>query len=291
MTDQNREKDQFTGTETTGHDWDGIKELDTPMPRWWLIIFYITVIWSIGYWVVYPAWPTLSGEGERGGTVGTGAWTQYKELAESQAEIQTRRAQYQSAFDAASFEEIKSDEALYAFGLAGGKSAFGDNCATCHGTGGAGASGYPNLNDDDWLWGGTLDDIYTTVRFGIRSDHLDTRFSEMPAFGEILSSDEVSAIEAHVTAIASGTASNDLGASLYADNCATCHGENLKGIKDLGAPNLADALWLYSGSEGEIITQIKNPKHGLMPAWENRLSPTTIRQLALYVHALGGGEE
>lgn len=290
MSETKREIDKATGTETTGHEWDGIKELDTPMPRWWLIVFYITIIWSVWYWIVYPAWPTLSGEGERGGTVGSQEWTQYKQLAESQAEINARRAQYQGRFDAASFDQVATDEALYAFALAGGKAAFGDNCATCHGTGGAGAPGYPNLNDDDWLWGGSVEDIYHTIRYGIRSNHDDTRFSLMPAFADMLSAEEAGAIADHIVAKTQGQVASGPGETLYVDNCALCHGEALTGLRDFGAPNLVDALWLYSGSRDEIIAQIRNPKHGMMPAWEARLSDSTIRQLAIYVHALGGGE-
>ena len=290
MTDTKRELDEMTGTETTGHEWDGIRELDTPMPRWWLLTFYVCIAWSVYSWVIYPAWPTFSGEGERGGTVGTASWTQYTQLEESQAEIVARRAQYQSRFDNASFEDIQNDPALSAFAMAGGRSAFGDNCATCHGTGGAGASGYPNLNDDDWLWGGTVDDIYQTIRFGIRANHDETRFSEMPAFGEYMEADEISKMADFVVATAAGTETNEEGRTLYDDNCAACHGETLTGGRDFGAPNLADALWLYSSGTDGIVAQIRKPKHGLMPTWEDRLSPSTIRQLALYVHALGGGE-
>lgn len=290
-TNENREIDDITGTETTGHEWDGIKELDTPMPRWWLLSFYACIIWAVAYWYIYPAWPTLSGEGERGGTVGSTQWTQYKQLEESQAEITARRAVHQSQFDEASFSDIKQNEALYFFGMAGGKAAFGDNCATCHGTGGAGASGYPNLNDDDWLWGGKIEDIYVTIQHGIRADDDDTRFSEMPAFSEMLDGQTVNAIADFVVATASGTTANPQGAAAYADNCAICHGDTLKGIRELGAPDLADALWLYSASKDEIAAQIRKPKHGMMPAWDGRLDDSTIRQLALYVHALGGGEE
>jgi len=290
MTELKRELDEMTGTETTGHEWDGIKELDTPMPRWWLWTFYVCIIWSVGYWVYYPTWPTFSGEGERGGTVGSANWTQYTQLEESQAEIVARRAQYQSRFDNASFEDIQNDPTLSAFAMAGGRAAFGDNCATCHGTGGAGASGYPNLNDDDWLWGGTMDDIYQTLRYGIRASHDETRISDMPAFGEFMDADEISKMADFVVATAAGTETSEEGRTLYNDNCAACHSETLTGGRDFGAPNLADALWLYSGSSDEIVAQIRKPKHGLMPAWENRLSPSTIRQLTLYVHSLGGGE-
>jgi len=290
MTELKRELDEMSGTETTGHEWDGIKELDTPMPRWWLWTFYVCIIWAVANWFIYPAWPTFSGEGVRGGTVGSANWTQYKQLEESQAEITARRAVYQNQFDTATLEDIQKDPALSAFALAGGRAAFGDNCSTCHGTGGAGASGYPNLNDDDWLWGGSLDAIYQTVRFGIRANHDETRFSQMPAFGEILEAEEISKIAHFVEASAAGEATSDDGRTLFNDNCAVCHGETLSGGRDFGAPNLADAIWLYSGSAGEIVAQIRKPKHGLMPAWESRLSPSTIRQLTLYVHSLGGGE-
>ncbi|MEX0298522.1 MAG: cytochrome-c oxidase, cbb3-type subunit III [Kordiimonas sp.] len=290
MANENRKVDEVTGVEITGHEWDGITELDTPMPRWWLIVFYVTIIWSIAYWVIYPAWPTLTGDGERGGTVGTAEWTQYKQLEESQAEIVARKAAYQERFDTASFDTIRADEELYAFAIAGGKSAFGDNCATCHGTGGAGASGYPNLNDDDWLWGGGVNDIYETIRYGIRSNHDETRFSQMPAFADILSQDEVLKIADFVVATAAGQPTSDEGRTLYVDQCAVCHGDAAKGLRDFGAPNLSDAIWFYGGSKGEIAAQIRNPKHGMMPAWEDRLSASTIRQLTIYVHSLGGGE-
>lgn len=290
MANENRKVDEVTGTEITGHEWDGITELDTPMPRWWLIVFYVCIIWSVAYWVIYPAWPTLTGDGERGGTVGTAEWTQYKQLEESQAEIVARKAAYQARFDSAAFDEIRADEELYAFAIAGGKSAFGDNCATCHGTGGAGASGYPNLNDDDWLWGGAVDDIHQTIRFGIRSNHDETRFSQMPAFADILSQDEIGKIADFVVATAARQPTSDEGRRLYADQCSVCHGDAAKGLRDFGAPNLSDAIWFYGGSRGEIAAQIRNPKHGMMPAWEDRLSASTIRQLTIYVHSLGGGE-
>lgn len=290
MANENRKVDEVTGTETTGHEWDGITELDTPMPRWWLIVFYVCIIWSVVYWVVYPAWPTLSGDGERGGTVGTMGWTQYTQLEESQSEIVARKAAYQERFDAASFDEIRANEELYAFAIAGGKSAFGDNCATCHGTGGAGASGFPNLNDDDWLWGGAVDEIHATIRHGVRSDDDDTRFSQMPAFADMLSQDEIGKIADFVLATAAGTPTSGEGQTLYADQCALCHGDAGKGLKDFGAPNLSDAIWFYGSSKGEIAAQIRNPKHGMMPAWQDRLSASTIRQLTIYVHSLGGGE-
>ncbi|PIR33541.1 MAG: cytochrome-c oxidase, cbb3-type subunit III, partial [Alphaproteobacteria bacterium CG11_big_fil_rev_8_21_14_0_20_44_7] len=196
--EKNKEIDKHSGVETTGHEWDGIKELNNPAPRWWLWVFFVCVIWSIGYWVLYPAWPTISGEGERGGTAGTKEWTQYKKLEEEQAEIRARKAKYLERFHNANFEEIANDSALYEFALAGGKAAFKDNCATCHGTGGAGSAGYPNLNDDDWIWGGNTEEIYQTLKYGIRSGHDDARYSQMPAFKDVLTSAEISQVADYV---------------------------------------------------------------------------------------------
>ncbi len=289
MTDHQKETDAISGVETTGHEWDGIKELNNPAPRWWLIVFFICVIFSIGYWVVFPAWPTLSGSGERGGTQGSMSWTQYDQLKESQGEIQARRAAYLSAFEQASFDEIKEDPGLYAFALAGGASAFKDNCATCHGTGGAGGKGYPNLNDDDWLWGGTVDDIHTTILYGIRSGHDETRLSEMPAFGDMLGGEEIEQIADYVLALPNGMADDLPGAEGFANNCAVCHADDGTGIQELGAPNLVDAIWFYGGEKADLMAQIKKPKHGVMPTWAQRLDENTIRQLAVYVHSLGGG--
>ncbi|MFC3052757.1 cytochrome-c oxidase, cbb3-type subunit III [Kordiimonas pumila] len=290
MTKKQNEIDKISGVQTTGHEWDGIKELDNPMPRWWLIVFYLCIIWAIGYWVVYPAWPTLSGDGERGGTEGSQGWTQYKQLKEAQAEIVARKAVYQGRFDQASYAEIKEDPSLYAFALAGGKAAFGDNCATCHGTGGAGASGYPNLNDDDWLWGGDIDAIEQTLRYGVRSGHDEARFNEMPAFGSFMDTADIQAVADYVYAVAHGEALPEAGEAIFDEQCSVCHGSAGVGVQELGGPKLADAIWLYGGSKSDIVAQIRNPKHGIMPAWDGRLSDSTIRQLTVYVHSLGGGE-
>lgn len=289
---KNTDKDELSGVDTTGHEWDGIKELNNPLPRWWLTIFYVCIVWAIGYWVVYPAWPTLSGAGERGGTKGALEWTQYTQLEASRQEILDRRAGYLSRFHKASFEEIAQDEELYAFAMAGGGAAFKDNCATCHGSGGAGAKGYPNLNDDDWIWGGDVGSIYQTIQYGVRM-HDDGRQSMMPAFGEMLSAEEIELVATYVSNLHDGSADTaSSGASIFAKNCAVCHGDDGKGLREFGAPNLADAIWLKSdnGSVEAITAQLINPKHGQMPAWVDRLDDDTIRQLTIYVHELGGGE-
>lgn len=306
---KNVERDEFTGVETTGHEWDGLKELNNPAPRWWLWVFYICCIWSVGYWVVYPAWPT-----PEGATKGNIGWTEYTQLADSQQEIVQRQQRYLERFEKASLEQIATDPELKAFAVAGGNAAFKDNCATCHGTGGAGAPGYPNLNDDDWLWGGTLADIYQTIQYGIRSGHDDARESAMPAFGDgMLEPGQIDTVADFVSnlinthtaiaaldtdgdemlseeEIASAGALNSDGLTIFEENCASCHGFDGTGLRDFGAPNLADAIWLYGDGKEKIKMQIVAPKHGIMPNWNGRLDQNTIKQLAIYVHSLGGGE-
>lgn len=285
-----KDVDAFSGVETTGHEWDGIKELNNPMPRWWVWVFVVCCVWSIWYWVVYPAWPTISGH-----TEGTGGHTQYKELKKSQAEIVARQAAYLEKFEKATNKEILGDPELYAFAIAGGKSAFKDNCATCHGTGGAGSKGYPNLNDDDWLWGGRLDDIHLTLQHGIRAGNEDTHISQMPAFGKekTLTREEIFAVVDYTMTL-SGQEKKETytqGAEIFKAQCVSCHGEQGKGEKEFGAPNLTDSIWLYGGDRETLYDTIYNSRAGVMPAWKDRLDKNTIRQLTIYLHQLGGGEE
>lgn len=282
------ERDPHSGVETTGHEWDGLKELNNPAPRWWLWVFFITVIWSIGYWVVYPAWPTLSGN-----TQGVWQWSEYKKLAEEQDEIKARRGTYADQIKTHSIQQIEADPKLYAFAVAGGKAMFKENCAACHGTGAQGSPGYPNLNDDDWLWGGKLEDIYATIRYGVRSGHEQARTSQMPAFGKdgILKPEEISAVAAYVRSLSGKEAENAAGKEIFATNCAACHGDDGKGNRDMGAPNLADNIWLYGGEKEAVMRQVTNPRHGVMPAWSTRLPDDTVKQLAVYIHSLGGGEK
>lgn len=284
MTDK-KDIDQHSGVETTGHEWDGIKELNMPAPRWWLIVFALCCVWAIGYWVVYPAWPTLSGN-----TKGSAGWTSYKKLAAEQAEITQRRGEFAAKIKSHSLAEIQKDPELYAFAVAGGRTMFKENCAACHGTGAAGGRGYPNLNDDDWLWGGDLESIYHTLKVGVRSGNEHERTSQMPAFGEILKKEEIEQVAAHVMGLSSGEGGSEQGAALFKQNCSSCHGESGKGGRAFGAPNLADAIWLYGGDKASIMQQIRNPRHGVMPTWESRLPDETIKQLTIYVHSLGGGE-
>ncbi len=291
MTDNHEKKDidGLSGIETTGHEWDGIKELNNPAPRWWLWVFYATCVWSLWYFIVYPAWPTLSGH-----TKGTQGYTQFKELEESQAEIVARQGAYLKEFQKSSFDQIMKDPALYDFALAGGGSAFKDNCATCHGTGAEGSKGYPNLNDDDWLWGGTVEDIHQTLQYGIRSTHEDTRLSQMPAYGKdgLLKPAEINAVVDYVLTLSGGKQKESYaqGSEIFQANCAACHGADGKGMRSVGAPNLTDAIWLYGGDHETVYQSVYNARAGMMPAWTGRLDENTIRQLAIYVHELGGGE-
>jgi cytochrome c oxidase cbb3-type subunit III len=287
--DHNKEVDHISGVETTGHEWDGLKELNNPAPRWWLWVFYICCLWSFGYWILYPAWPTLSGS-----TIGYLATNQYKDLAKSQGDIVVRQRQWLDRFKTATYDQILDDDQLYTFARAGGAAAFKDNCATCHGTGAAGSRGYPNLNDDDWLWGGTLANIEQTLRHGIRSGHDKARTSQMPAFGHdaMLKPHEIENVTHYVLALSAHNAKSDMpGAPIFATNCASCHGENGQGNRDFGAPRLTDTIWLYGDTQTDIYTQLQNPRHGVMPYWQGRLDDQTIRQLALYVYSLGGGEK
>lgn len=287
--DQNKEIDQISGVETTGHEWDGLKELNNPAPRWWLWVFYVCVIWAFGYWIIYPAWPTFGGH-----TKGVADWTQFTKLEKEQAEILLRQKEYLEKFHDASFKDIMNDPELYAFARAGGSSAFKDNCATCHGIGGAGAKGFPNLNDDDWLWGGKIEDIYQTLAYGIRSPHDDTRVSMMPAFGKdgILDLQQISIMTDYVVNLSRAKdVSTHEGHAIFQEKCASCHGPDAKGKREFGAPNLTDAIWLYGEEKDVIYKTIYNGRSSVMPFWKGRLNDDTLRQLTIYVHSLGGGEE
>ena len=289
MTDKHKKEiDPLSGAETTGHNWDGIKELNLPAPRWWLIVFLLCCIWAVGYWIVYPAWPTIAGH-----TRGLNSWTSHKKLALDQEEITARHAQFIESIKNKTLTEIQNDPQLYAFAVAGGKTMFKENCSACHGTGAEGRKGFPNLNDDDWLWGGKLDDIYTTLKYGIRSTHEHTRTSQMPAFGKdgILKPAQIALVADYVLSLSGGQQASEDGQAIFKENCASCHNDDGKGKREFGAPNLADSLWLYGDDKQSIIQQISNPRSGVMPTWEARLPDTTIKQLTIYVHSLGGGEK
>ncbi len=285
-----KEVDEVSGVSTTGHEWDGIKELDNPMPRWWLWTFYATVIWGIAYMIAYPAWPLISTS-----TEGLLGWSSRGDVRAELAAAQAAKSQYVEAVASKTVDEILADDNLRTFATAAGAAAYKVNCVQCHGSGASGSKGYPNLNDDDWLWGGKITDIEYTIAHGIRfAGDEDTRFSEMPAFRGTLNPEEVKAV-ANFTASLSGmnhdTALIEPGRVLFESNCASCHGEDGKGGREFGAPDLTDAISLYVHTEADMEQQILRPKHGVMPAWNARLGETTVKELATYIYTLGGGEK
>ncbi|WP_019171899.1 cytochrome-c oxidase, cbb3-type subunit III [Pseudaminobacter salicylatoxidans] len=284
-----REIDEVSGVETTGHEWDGIKELNNPMPRWWLWTFYATIVWAAGYTIAYPAWPMISSA-----TSGVLGFSSRGDLKAEMTAAETAKQDYAQTIAAKSVDEILADDQLREFATAAGAAAFKVNCIQCHGSGAEGSAGFPNLNDDDWLWGGSADAIYHTIAHGIRFEgDPDTRYSEMPAFGDMLSKDEIRQVSSYVASLTGNSTDEQAAAAgkqVFADNCASCHGDDGTGDREFGAPNLADAIWLYGSSEAEIARQVRTPRHGMMPAWSARLGDTTVKELAVYVHSLGGGE-
>lgn len=285
----NVERDEFTGTNTTGHEWDGIKELDTPMPRWWLLTYYACIVWAIGYWVVYPSWPMLSDHWK-----GTSEYTDRKGLVDELALRDVERAVWYDKFTAMDVNDIAKDNELLNFAMAGGKVIFGENCSACHGSQGSGAPGYPILADDDWIWGGSLTDIETTVRYGVRSAHDDTRASDMPVFSDDnLDNTQIADTAEYVLSLSNRHKDNgaaERGEDVFEEECAACHGEDGEGIRDSGGPRLSDGIWLYGSELESIVSQISTPRHGVMPTWEGRLDDVSIKQVSIYVHSLGGGE-
>ena len=283
--------DLETGVETTGHEWDGIRELNNPLPRWWLWTFYLTIIWAIGYCIAYPAIPLINEASH-----GLLDYSSRRELAETMDAVTRSRQGTLERIAAADLADIRADDALAAFAIAGGASAFKVHCSQCHGSGASGSPGYPDLNDDDWIWGGSLDAIYQTVSHGIRYDaDEEARLSEMPAFGaeELLDRKEIEDTAAFVIGLGGGEAGTGdvaAGAALYAENCALCHGETGEGIRELGGPRLSDRIWLYGAGPDAVKAQIRSPSHGVMPGWQQRLGDPVVKQLTLYVHSLGGGE-
>jgi cytochrome c oxidase cbb3-type subunit 3 len=285
------ERDKITGTATTGHEWDGIKELNTPLPRWWLWTFYGTIVWAIAYSIAYPAWPLINSA-----TAGLLGYSSRAEVAKEIAAAKAAQGQWLERISQSTVEEIAADPELLAFARAGGAAAFRVNCVQCHGSGAAGSKGYPNLNDDDWLWGGNLEQIHQTLENGIRfTVNPDTRDSQMPIFSEgILDPASVGQVTEYVLEISGqdhDAALAEKGKTIFAENCVSCHGAAGDGNRELGGPRLADPIWLNGGERMSVAAQITRPRHGVMPAWKGRLDENTLKQLTVYVHSLGGGEK
>lgn len=286
----NHDKDDDLDYETTGHTWDGIKEYNKPLPKWWLWTFYITIIWGIGYTIAYPAWPGL-----KDSTAGMLGYSTRGEVAAEIEAFEEANAPMNDKLASVELASIGDDAELYGYAVSSGAAVFRTWCAQCHGSGAAGAKGYPNLLDDAWLWGGTMEDIHLTISHGIRNEEdPDARYSEMPKFGEILETAEIEQVVNFVMNMSGAEPADaskvEAGAVVFADNCAACHAEDGTGDIYQGAPNLTDAIWLYGGDYDTLMDTVTNSRFGVMPPWTDRLSEAEIRAVSTYVHQLGGGE-
>jgi len=280
------ERDALTGRETTGHEWDGVRELNTPLPTWWIYTFYASIAFAVVWCVLYPPLPWFKGMLDH---------TERKSVAATMAQASAAQKPFLDRINAMGLEDIRRDAQLAAFARTGGRAAFSNNCAPCHQSGGAGTRGYPSLADDDWLWGGTFEDIEQTIRFGIRSEHDNTRNSLMPRYGAdaILTQAQIDDVVEYVLSLSKtkhDTAMAARGAVVYAENCVACHMPAGTGNRELGAPALNDGIWLYGGDRASIRTMVATPRAGVMPLWQGRLDEATIKMLTLYVHGLGGGK-
>ncbi len=284
--------DSITGQSTTGHEWDGIRELNTPLPRWWLWTFYASIVFAVIYWVLYPAWPTVTSFSH--GVLG---YSSRGQVASDVLAIQAQRAQTEAGLDKASVTEIVADKKLLSLALTHGRAAFAEDCAPCHGSGGQGSKGYRNLTNEDWLWGGTLEDIQTTITHGIRADYdKDTRSSAMPTFGAqgILKPEEIRQVASYVRTLSKLAPEEGVdvaaGKKIFTDDCAPCHGDDGKGNTAMGSANLTDGMQLYGGDLKDVIKTITYARNSTMPAWGARLDPVTIKSLTVFVHSLGAGQ-
>lgn len=285
------ERDSFTGRETTGHEWNGIKELDTPVPRGVLMFLIVTHLWAIGLWFLVPSWPL--GTTYTRGLLGV---DQHTTVEARVIEGQRQRAPWTIRLETEPYDAILADETLMQTVRHTGRQLFGDNCAACHGRNGRGNANFPDLTDNDWLWGGGPEMIEQTMRVGVNTAHPDSRVGQMPAFGhdEMLDRVQVRNVAAYVYSLSNtdySTPENldriESGREVFATTCAACHGENAQGDPKVGAPNLTDDRWIYGGSMDTIIASVHGGRQGHMPTWEQRLTKSEIRTLALYVHDLG----
>lgn len=283
-----KDRDPLTGHKTTGHVWNGITELNAPVPRavWWFL--GITHVWALVVWVLMPAWPLVNTY-----TKGLLGIDQQESVEAALEEAALDRAVWTGRMAEARFDEIRADPALMRVVREAGPRLFGDNCAVCHGARGEGGLGFPTLSDADSLWGMEADTVYETIRVGINAPHPETRVSQMLAFGDgILTRDEIRTVAAYLRSLSGAPvdpARRAAGEAIFAENCASCHGADASGSAELGAPNLADQVWLYGGDEAALFRTIHGGRQGWMPAWEDRLSTAEMKLLTLYVLGLGEG--
>ncbi len=293
------EFDPVSGQSTSGHEWDGIRELNTPMPIWWVYTFFACIVFAVAYCIVYPAIP-LGDHFTPGMGGGLARQQLEKDLTAQAVKFKVQR----DRIAALSVADIAKDPDLLAYALKGGDALYRNNCQPCHQAGGGGAVGYPVLSDNVWIWGGTLESIETTLTHGIRSEKdPETRQSMMPAWGrdKLLTSEQISQVADYVVAMEAQKApASGAGREIYLANCAACHSsDGAKAISDgnpaVGAPPLGSGVGLYAGPNKVVtkeiaVAQIYNPRHGVMPAWSDRLTVSEIKELTLYVHELGGGQ-
>lgn len=274
------ERDPITGHMTTGHEWNGIKELNTPVPRavWFFLI--TTFLFSLVWWVLMPAWPL--GTTYTKGVLGV---DQRQVVADDLKRAAEAMPPWMVQVAATDYADIQADPALMVQVRRHGAVLFSDNCAACHGQNGRGGPGFPALAAGAWLWGGTTEVLAETLRVGINSDHPETRVAQMPAFGrdQLLTRAEILAVLSYVRSLSGNGPGSEAGAALFAANCAACHGEDAHGMVEMGAPNLTDATWIYGGDEQAIFTTLFNGRQGHMPRWDRRLSELDRKILALYV--------
>ncbi len=284
------EKDIVSGRDTTGHDWDGVKELNTPLPNWWVIVFAACVVIAAIQCLLYPSFPGVTGYFH--GLLG---YSQRTAVDRAVAEVQAQRAEAMNQIATASFEDIRKDPQLMAVAMAAGRIIFADNCQPCHGAGGGGQPGFPALAAGAWIWGGTLPVLQQTITYGIRSGDPKARSSQMLRFGAfgILKPEQIQQVADYVmTLYGKGEDGKDVsaGKAIFAANCAVCHGAEGQGNRTIGAPRLASRVHLYGDARETVVAQVTDPRMGVMPNWNARLNTGQIKAVALYVHALGGGE-
>jgi len=313
MSDNNTQQ-QGKAVQTTGHAWDGdLQEFNNPLPRWWIWTFYATIIFSLGYWIVYPTWPyantftkgvgnTITFQNNAGEEVTTHWNTRSLLIKDMQmGEEALKQKAYLEKVNAASYEEILGDPDMMAFANSMAKVVFADNCAACHGPGGdlpEQAFGlYPNIADDAWLWGGTTAEIEQTITHG--------RNGFMPAFGKNMDDEKLEQLANYVLGLSGHSIETDkaaAGEKIFQGQeggCYYCHGTDGTGLKSQGAANLTDAVWTVANVPGAVKEEakvaavkrvIKNGVSRQMPLWKNRLGEEQIKLLTLYVHELGGGK-
>lgn len=279
---------QSTDAPDTGHVWDGnLRELTNQPPKWWMNTLYLSGIFMVVYFILYPSIPLV-----HGWTKGVLGWTQMKRLKDTVAEIEEVRAPFENKLKGMSAAAILADDELSNYTVASAKVLFGDRCAPCHGTGGSGNPGYPVLADDDWLYGGSIDTIQQSITNG--------RKGMMPGFGAMLNDQQVDDLAKHLIAMSKGSEYAP-GKELYlSQGCGGCHGMDGKGMQMMGSANLTDAIWRFApGSEESVKYTIKygvnapgakETRNAEMPSFAQQLSETDIKKLAVYVHKLGGGQ-